>query len=373
MLSLLLACDPDAAEGTAPTSVSLTWYRSDPAESWELALTGLDWALSQVGATPPSDGTAVDVQESRPDRVQFTLHLDRLALAPAAQTLLAEVAEEMAAAEGTGDDDLGRFLMRSLHEPWRYYALTGACPTLAEWESKRPALTLEYAVTTSLLLSEERLVLLPPAQTTLADVAFRSSEGAGSLADATFVASAYETVDLMPNGQFRYAVYDDAGRLQPAGATTETGTPGKCAWCHETSIHAGTAENESAPGYLDYAGWLVERDAAQAQVEALRASLSTSVAYAGLAAHVDGERLVEGFLHPSAARVAAEWGTTEAAVMRELGVGEHMQEEFGWTERYTRTQVDHAAPFRGAVATQPSARDLTDEAGLAAAPEPECR
>ena len=51
MLTLLLACAVPEADPPAPRAVALTWYRSEEAESWELALAGLDWALSQAGAT----------------------------------------------------------------------------------------------------------------------------------------------------------------------------------------------------------------------------------------------------------------------------------------------------------------------------------
>ena len=373
MLTLLLACAVPEADPPAPRAVALTWYRSEEAESWELALAGLDWALSQAGATPPLDGSALEVREQRADRVAFTHHLDRLDLPGEAEALLAEVGAELDAAEGSGNDDLGRFLLRSLHEPWRYYALTGACPTLEEWRAGRPPLPLEYAVTTSLLVPEERLIRLPAAQEGRDDVAFEAVEGAGSLLDGSFAPTSYETVDLMPNGQFRYAVYSLAGELLPTGESEETGMPGKCAWCHEASVHAGTANNASAPGYLTYTEWMQHREAAQAEVERLRASLDTTVPYATPAVHGDAERLVEGFLTPDTARVANEWESSEEAVLGVLGPGTVDVDEFGWTGRYTREEVDAAAPDPGALPTLQSARDLPDGAGLAPAPTPMCR
>ena len=373
MVLLYVACVSDPTVVNPPREVGLTWYQSDPDESWEVARAGLDWALSQVGATPPEDGSAIDVVLQEDGRLKLRLSFEALAVPPAAEAVLAELAVEIDANPGSGDDDLGRFLLRGLHEPWRYYALTAACTELGEWEARRPLLPLEYAVTTSLLLASERLIRLPAAQVDLGDVVFLGVEGTGSLVDGSFSPTAYETVDVMDNGQFRYAVYDGSGALQPAGETNETGMPAKCAWCHEASVHAGTPENDSAPGYLDYAEWKEHRDAAQAEVDAVRAALATAIPYDTPAAHGDAERLVEGFLYPDAARVAREWDTTAAAVERTLGVGRLTVPEFGWTGRYAREEVDAAAPRPGALPTLRSARDRESGTDFAEAPAPGCR
>lgn len=358
------------AEGSAqdsaapPSPIALVWRPTDSGDTWASARAGLDWALSQLGATPPADGSALAVAGEGSDRVALTLHIDRLSLPEPATSVLAEVAAELNTAERPAE--IGRFLMRSLQEPWRYYAMTGACRTRAEWESTRQRATVEYAVTTSLLTEAERRIALNEAPDSWGAVAFLAEEGTGSLADDTFSPSEAETLDVMANGQFRFAVYDTAGTLLPAGVLSPAGTPGKCAWCHELTIQAGTEENASAPGYLDYTAWMEARAVAHVQIDRLRSALSTSVDYETISVHEAGERLVEGFLLPDVARVAAEWGVPEADVIAALGEGTEIQEEFGWEERYVRTDVDAAAPF-AVVKTLPSARELEPDAALAEA------
>lgn len=378
MLALVLACHmvpspPEIVEDTgdplAPLALSLVWRPTDPEDTWASARAGLDWALSQLGATPPADGSAVVVRGEATDRVAFTLHIDRLSLPAAATAVLADVEAELNTAESSAE--IGRFLMRSLHEPWRYYATTGACPTREDWEAARQLRPVEYAVTTSLLTEAERRITLNDAPDSWAAVGFLAEEGSGSLIDGSFVASEAETLDVMANGQFRYAVYDTDGALLPAGVLSPAGTPGKCAWCHELTIQAGTAENASAPGYLDYSAWMEARADAHAQLTSLRSALSTSVDYETISVHEAGERLVEGFLLPDAARVAAEWGVTEAEVIAALGEGTEVQEEFGWEDRYLRADVDAAAPF-AVVPTLPSARELEPDATLAEAVQAPC-
>ncbi len=369
---VLAGCAAEVPAEVGPDALPLWWYPSDRADTWAGARAGLDWALSQLGALPPADGSAV--AEATTDvggTVRFTLRTDRLGLTSAGRAVVDDAWAELAATP-EAPADVGRFLMRTLHEPWRYYAATGACPTRAEWEAGRVAATVDYAVTTSLLTTEERLIRLPAAPLGLADLAHAAESGPGSLTDGSFLPVEAEVLDVMPNGQFRYAVYAADGALLPAATHSPAGTPGKCAWCHEDHFQLGTGANQGAEGYLDYDGWVVARDAAQALLEAQRAALDTSVDYAP-STHEAGERLVEAFLYPDAARVAAEWGVSEAAVRRTLGEPTRGQDEFGWTERYARDEVDAAAPI-AVVPTRTDTRELEPEhlADLAAAPAPGC-
>ena len=370
MLALLLGCsivpiEVGAVDSDAPPGIiSLVWRPADSEDTWESARAGLDWALSQLGATPPADGSAITVTGESTSRVALTLHVDQLALPTSATSVLIEVEAELKTAETSAE--IGRFLMRSLHEPWRYYAMTGACRTRAEWESTRQRSPAEYAVTTSQLTEAERRITLNEAPDSWATVGFLAEEGSGSLTDGTFAPTEAETVDVMANGQFRFAVYDPDGALLPVAALSPAGTPGKCAWCHELTVQAGTAENASAPGYLDYTAWMEARAEAHAQIDGLRGALSTSVDYETIPVHEAGERLVEGFLLPNAARVAAEWGVLESDVVAALGEGTESQEELGWENRYLRADVDAASPL-AAVGTLPSARELEPDATLAEA------
>ncbi len=361
------------AEAPTPESdsaVHLVWYPGDTSETWPQARAGLDWALSQMGATPPKDGSAQVSVTTKADRVEFVLDGNALALSAAGMSVLAEVNGELDT-ENTRAD-VGLFLMRSLHEPWRYYALTGACSSRSDWEAREQPAPVAYAVTTSLLTPAERRVLLNSAPQHADAIAFLAEEGSGSLIDGDFVVGESEVVDVMANGQFRYAVYGSAGELIPAGLMSPSGTPGKCSWCHEWHIQPGSAENQSASGYLSYAEWMMERDAAQALLQTHRASVSTAVDYETYEVHEYAERLVEGFLLPDAARIAAEWQVAPAEVIAILGEGVLGQDDFGWTGRYTRADVDAAAPAPPPVESLPSAREVTEADAPASADTPDC-
>ena len=139
---LLLACAaPDADSATPPgpaadLTVRLRWLGGSPElTDWTTARAGLWWSLSALGALPPADEDLALVVIDQPSagEVLFDLDLGAVGLPEAAFPAVAEAIAEIQAAPSLsrrGGVDVGRFLMRTLHEPWRYYAITGACADL---------------------------------------------------------------------------------------------------------------------------------------------------------------------------------------------------------------------------------------------------
>ncbi len=331
----LLACVGALIEGDDPqreSTLRLRWLQGYPEETWPLAEEGLWWALSDLGAMPAA-GALEEVRAGR-DEVVFDLDLSRLGLADGAlETVRLELAESAERAE-FGAVDLGRFLLRTLYEPWRYYAITGAClsrPEVLEAE--------HYAVTTSLLLTGDRLLSYAPNPASVDEVLFLAGEGEGDIAEGSFVATEFETVSLLPNGQFRYAIYDALGALVPAATEGPAGQPGKCRWCHEYHLQTGTPENESAEGYVDYARFVEQVAVATARSDEARAEVP-GVAWPGDVAHDRAEWLAEAFMWPDAARVRLEYGEIDLE-----GLSTTDLVEYGWSDRYRRADIDARAPF----------------------------
>ena len=293
------ACS-DAAE-----PATLMWY-GDGAQTWDEARAGLDWSLSNLGAVPPAGGGHLRVLESSETSVRFSVDLGALGLSSDAVAILQGAAREVGP-----DADVGRFLMRTQYEPWRYYAITGACHTLDEWRARWASVDLvEYAVTNSLLVEMDRRVRFDPTPpSTLGEIRFLAETGGGSLADATFEIDEFEVVDVMANGQQRFAIYSPAGDLLPGApaSSSPAGQPGKCMWCHEGSLMIGDV-NPLVEGYLAYSDWLAHLQASQAVVDDVRAVVPTAVDFENYAVHTWSERLVGAFLRPTPARVAAERG-----------------------------------------------------------------
>lgn len=357
----LLACAAPLPDD--PLVVRLEWLPG-VGEAWEDAEVGLWWALSNLGADPADRGGLTIEAEGA--TTTFTLDLGAVGFS---DTALPWVEDAVAPLREDGAVDVARFLLATLYEPGRYYAITGACTTLPEWQARLDAEPLEYAVTVSQLTPGDRLVRFNAA-TTVERLAWEAGEGEGSLAAGDFVAAEHEVVDLMPNGQQRYAVYDHDGALIAAAATTAAGQPGRCMWCHELTVQRGTEENPSAAGYLDYAAFIAEVDAATTLIEGARTS--SVITFGDYTAHEHAEVLTRTFLTPTTDRVALEWGVSPA-VIAGLGLPTHTDPELPeWGPVYTRADVDAARrdrePEWEPPAHAPDDRELEAERSLGELP-----
>jgi len=296
-LILLLGC---VAQDVAP----YRWVRGYEGETPEIAQAGLRWALSLMG------GRAEDiVWEGDGDEASVSFE----GLEPEVQ---AEVDAELAPErELRGSADLGRFLMLSLYDPERYYRLVDAPDRFSD--VAEPALT--YNITASLLTDTGRVVHLPAGgcEPYCASLELTVQEGTGAFKANGFHAVERERVDLMPNGQQRFVVYDADGERIPA-SEGPAGPPGRCMWCHEDHLMRGVPEqNPAVAGGISGERFDRRLAALTAQMQQVR-SLTPAVDWDQPVVHEYSELLVFSFLNPSAERLAREWGQTPDAVEQAL-------------------------------------------------------
>lgn len=336
MLWLLGCADPAPTEA----GLRLRWLQAYPEEDWARARAGLEWALSLLGALPPADDAAIRVVEAAPDTVRFTLDPGALGLAPEALAALEVAVAPLRVddeAEAFGGVDVARLLLRTVHEPHVYAAVTGVCPTFAEWSAARVGDTplLDHAITESLLTATDRhLQLLPPTGDAL-DLALLAWEGTGSLLAGDFEPVEVDVIDLMPNGQQRFAVYDHGGRWLAAAdpAISPAGPPSRCAWCHELGVQRGVTQPAQPEGWLDEAGFLAVVDGWETAMAEHRAATPSALDWSLREGHEWGELLVETRLYAPPARLAREWAVAEAeveAALDAVGAARVENPEFPW-------------------------------------------
>ena len=347
MVWLLLACAPtddqlsgDGADSTYTdpytphTQVEdeswmvqrLRWVRGYDKEDWETAQQGLWWSLAELGAVPPLVSRAIHVVSESEDEVIFDLDLLECGLpSKALEAVRVATEDTLTSDEKTiwGSIDLGRWIMRVVYEPWVYYGATGTCRNLDGWVADRlDPEPLTYGVTESnVVKAKHRIIELNPLPGSIERLAFRATEGTGSIVDGTFEPQEYETLDVLPNGLHHYAVYDLEGNLLP-GSTPEVspaGQPGRCMWCHESQwTQRGSDGNVSPAPHISYDDWLVQAEQVDVVSDARRKEMNTILDITGSDVHTWGEWLAEMFLHASPERLAREWHTTPAEVVRLL-------------------------------------------------------
>ena len=318
--------DPHVEDGDAWTVQRLRWVRGYEKEDWERAQQGLWWSLAELGAVPPLVGHPIHVVSETEDEVVFDLDLLQCGLPAKALEAIRIATEDTLSSDESaiwGSIDLGRWIMRVVYEPWVYYGATGTCRNLDGWAAERlDPDPVTYGVTVSnLVKGKHRVVELNHLPGSIERLAFRTTEGTGSIVDGTFEPQEYEILDVLPNGVHHYAVYDLDGNLLPGGTpeVSPAGQPGRCMWCHESLwTQRGSDENVSPAPHMSYDDFLIEAEQVDVVSDARRKQMNTIVRLADGDVHIWGEWLAEMFLHATPERLAREWHTTPAEVERIL-------------------------------------------------------
>jgi hypothetical protein len=221
--------------GTLPTPdlrLRIRWIKNHPNETWQDFRTGVIWSASYLGATWPRGSFAKAVQEAEPG--VYTLDFGQMGLPESAKAPLLAVLDSLRRTEEYAQQcgiDVGRLWLLTVHSSWHYYAITGADARLNDFRQRHRVTTEEALVFPAVYSSVahgNRVVYLPDS-VAWPELGFLAEEGYGRLELGNFEASDYEVLALMPNGQLRYAIYDQVGRLESHTPSVlgEAGKPSK--------------------------------------------------------------------------------------------------------------------------------------------------
>ncbi len=340
--------DPLRPSDDDPLAIELRWIRGYPAESRSDVETGLLWTLSFLGAALPLDGASP--LEWHDDTV--LLRLDRAGLEPSALARWRSLLGAMRASDeyvSEGGIDVGRFVALTLCSTRHYYALTGASARYQEARARSEFDPKQVAIVESSVAFGNRLVEVA-LSSEAEDIAFVAHEGAGSLAEGTLRVVEHELLEVMANGQLRFALYDLGGALKLAAGEelTAAGKPSKCLWCHETELSRPFAGRTSVPGYYSMAEFEEQLADRTERLHDMRAELRSRVDFGRTQDHTYAELLYLSFYEPSAHRLAQEWGLPlEQTLDIVSGLPTHEQGEFSFlgNSLYRRGDVDALAPY----------------------------
>jgi hypothetical protein len=331
--------------------VNLRWIKGYPDENWEKVRCGFLWSMSFLGAELPKG--SFDNSITRKDSSCFTLDLAGIGFTDKAQSALSTILVKIKESEeykATGAIDIGRFLLLTVYSSRHYYAITGVYNNLDQFRSNYNITDpLKFPVVNSGVSEKERLVKFN-SYTNWRQYAFVAEEGDGSFKNKSFKKKEVEVFDFMPNGQPRFAIYNEAGKLKLHADPlyTQAGKPGKCMWCHESTLTPIVIPTEEVHGYMgieEFGNYILTF---RQQLKAYRDSLNCDINFNNLQDHTQSELLYISFMEPSLLRIANEWkmDTSSAKkILKDLPV--HVYEEFPFLGKlYHRKDIDKLSPYK---------------------------
>lgn len=331
-------------------SIQLRWAPAYEGEHRDQVMTGLQWSLSFLGAHLPAANWPAAVQFI--DDHRFVLHLGEVGFSANSLEAMAEILARLKASEEYQKleaIDLARFLVLSLHSSWHYYEIVDAPTSLTEYLAQKTVERIDsFPILTSSIAQKNRMIRFQVADE-LAQTFFIAEE-TEDVQLPSYPIDHYEVLDILPNGQLRFLLYDDEGNLAPAApiATTLAGKPSKCLWCHEVNVQPLFQPTADVPGFLSSAEFMLEVDTANRRLDQYKAGLPTAIDFSDKQAHTQSELLYISFMEPSLERIATEWGMAAEEVQNILkDFPTHTYDEFPFLGAlYFREWVDSLAPYR---------------------------
>ncbi len=346
ILFLFLNCEnhsySDLIE-TPESSIILKWNKAYTDDSIDKSLIGLKWALSYIGAILPSNQNGFFVKEN-------TISIDIKKLGFSTNTLerLNNLHSKIIASDEYQKNkaiDLGRYITLLLGASEHYYKLVETPISLSELLNKYNLKSEKGYINNSSVSLEHRIIRFSE-QNGLNQI-FLSEE----VDPITGEIYEYETIELLPNGQLRFGIFDANGnRISNADPShSNAGKPAKCIWCHESTINPLFNSQQDYSGYLTAFELQSTLTGYKNSHYILKTSLNDGVDFKETQQHTLTELLYISFMEPSAERLAFEWNIPLSEVQTKLaGLTTHNYPEFPFLGNlYNRNEVENFAPFEG--------------------------
>lgn len=325
------------------TSLKLRWSKAYPEDNIDKSLIGLKWALSYVGAKLPVSLNGILVADQT-----ITISIEKLGFTSDALTQLSRLHAAIKASEEyrtNGNIDLGRYVSLLIGASEHYYEIIGTPKTLEEVLNLYTLLPEKGYVNNSNVSFEHRIIQFSD------QTGFNQVFLAEEIDPITQEIFEYETIELLPNGQLRFGIFDQKGNRKNFAdpAHSAAGKPAKCMWCHESTI------NQMFNPQLDFAGYLTATNFQNILIgyresnRAQKLALTDGVDFSQTQQHTLTELLYISFMEPSAERLSLEWNLPLSEVQNRLSsLPTHIYEEFPFLGNlYDRESVENLAPFQG--------------------------
>ena len=326
------------------STINLKWYKAYEKETWENVKIGMLWSFANLGAMLPEKefDNAIVLNDSS----EFVIDLSKLGFSNKALHAMQYICDSIKSTQDYQKNnfiDLSRFLVLTLHSPYNYYQITEAEKTYNDFKTRYHFnLIQEFGLTNSSVSKGHRLIKFNN-DVSILNTAFVAEEGYGSLFDSTFKTSTYETITVMPNGHFRYAIYNSQGALIDASLKehSNAGKPSKCMWCHESTYSTLFSKNQEVKHTLTNEQFISKIVGAQKLLDTYRKTLKTEINFSNKQDHTQLELLYISFMEPSIFRINQEFKNDSNILYELQKYKQHTYEEFPFLgDLYYRDTID---------------------------------
>ncbi|MBD80613.1 MAG: hypothetical protein CL840_16985 [Crocinitomicaceae bacterium] len=330
------------------SELALIWYQNDMETKNDFEV-GLRWCFSFLGAELSTgsweNGTRWEDNKLHVDFSQ--MGFNQIALEQI--TKLNSLFKESGEFELKQGIDGGRWVAATFNTTNHYYKIVGIPDRFDLYKKGRSYLDSSVAVINSGVAFGNRIIQLPVVNAGSHNQSYIASELSGSIEQGTHSIKEFEVMDIMPNGQPRFGVYDSQGR-RISGANnilSNGGKPSKCLWCHETNIQPSFLQSPKVSGYLTTDDFNSSVKAAMQSLTLYRTSLNGEIDFTDAKAHEHLEKLYIRYYQPSLKRLAQEMGVSQVqAKQKLLSYKAQLHEEFPEMGRlYIRNEVQTLLEF----------------------------
>lgn len=345
ILLLFVSCESDTYYELQnhDTALYLKWNKAYPDDTMDKSLIGLKWGLSYVGAKLPASLNGISTSNN-----VISINITKLGFSESAIEKLSKLnlkIKESQEYRTTNAIDLGRYITLLLGASEHYYEIVGV-PNRLDAILNQYTLSPEKGYVNNSNVSFEHRIIQFSEQNGFNQV-FISKEidpNSGQIHE-------YETIELLPNGQLRFGIFDANGnRKNNADASYgKAGKPGKCMWCHESSINQMYTSQNDFTGYLSASAFQNKLINYKESNRILKLTLVDGVDFSQTQQHTLTELLYISFMEPSAERLSLEWGIPLTQVQSLLSnLPTHIYAEFPFLGNlYNRKDIESLAPFQG--------------------------
>ncbi|WP_394747367.1 hypothetical protein [Spongiimicrobium salis] len=340
--ALVLVCFSCAKQDN---EISLKWNKAHDEDTFERSITGLKWALSYLGSTVANDSTLL---KFNPKDSIITLDANQLGFSKEAATVLSKLHYNFKNTEAYTINktfDLGRYVSLIFGRSHNYYAIAGVPEDLEAFDQLYQFSEAKGYIDNSSISKVDRIISFSNIHEKN-NQAFISAE-IDSISKDTLE---YETMQIMPNGQLKFGVYDLDGKIKRVANknVTRAGKPAKCIWCHEVVVQPLYRSQKNHDTYLKYTTFNDTLKYFNHRLQTYQDSLWKDKNFKNKKLHSELELLYIAFMEPNAERISREWNMPVTEVKQKLSHLEtHVYEEFVFLgDSYHRKDIDALAPFQ---------------------------